>query len=181
MSSKWALLERFEITDASGALQFEARGHLGSQITLHDSSGRELADIRKPVFSDTHEVFLAGQRAAVVRHAGIFGDRYEIETSAGQLTARGRFGADGPAGRRVPRRAGRGAAGSPAAGSRAGCSGSGLPSRGSWGAAAGRGLLGGGSRAATACRQRPGGQAVHRAPSMAISSSNRTQTRPPGP
>jgi uncharacterized protein YxjI len=92
MSSQWSLLERFEITDMSGAPQFEARGHIGSQITLHDSSGREVADIRKQFFGDTHEVYLAGQRAAQVRHAGFLGDRYEIDASIGQLTARGSFG-----------------------------------------------------------------------------------------
>lgn len=92
MSSTWSLLERFEITDESGALQFEARGHIGSQITLHDSSGREVADIRKRVLGDTHEVYLAGQPAAQVRHVGFPGDRYEIDTSFGPLTARGIFG-----------------------------------------------------------------------------------------
>ncbi|MGO8960234.1 MAG: LURP-one-related/scramblase family protein [Streptosporangiaceae bacterium] len=92
VSSRWSLMERFEITDASGAPQFEARGHLGSQITLHDDSGREVADIRKHVFTDTHEVYLNGQQMAQVRHAGIFGDRYDIETGFGMLTARGSFG-----------------------------------------------------------------------------------------
>jgi uncharacterized protein YxjI len=92
MSSRWSLLERFEITDESGAPQFEARGHIGSQITLHDSSGREVADIRKQLLGDTHEVYLAGQPAAQVRHVGFLGDRYEINTSIGPLTARGSFG-----------------------------------------------------------------------------------------
>jgi uncharacterized protein YxjI len=65
MASKWSLLERFEITDASGAPQFEARGHLGSQITLHDTHGQEVADIRKHLLSDTHEVYVGGQRVEV--------------------------------------------------------------------------------------------------------------------
>jgi uncharacterized protein YxjI len=91
MSSKWSLMERFEITDASGAPQFEARGHLGSQITLHDTSGQEVADIRKHVFTDAHEVFVGGQQVARVRHAGIFGDKYDIESAYGILNARGRF------------------------------------------------------------------------------------------
>lgn len=91
MSSKWSLMERFEITDGSGTPMFEARGHFGSQITLHDTSGRAVADIRKHVFTDTHEVYLDGQRVAQVRHAGIFGDRYDIESSYGVYNARGRF------------------------------------------------------------------------------------------
>jgi uncharacterized protein YxjI len=92
MSSRWSLMERFEISDGSGAPQFEARGHLGSQITIHDNSGREVANIRKHVFTDTHEVYLDGQRVAQVRHAGIFGDRYDIESAFGILNARGHFG-----------------------------------------------------------------------------------------
>jgi uncharacterized protein YxjI len=92
MSSKWSLMERFEITDSSGAPQFEARGHLGSQITLHDTNGTEVADIRKHVFTDTHEVYVGGQQAAQVRHAGIFGDKYDIQSAYGILNARGHFG-----------------------------------------------------------------------------------------
>jgi len=84
-------MERFEITDAAGAPQFEARGHLGSRITLHDRDGQEVADIRKHLLTDTHEVYVGGQRAAQVRHAGIFGDKYDIESAFGYLTARGRF------------------------------------------------------------------------------------------
>jgi uncharacterized protein YxjI len=91
MSSKWSLMERFEITDPSGTPQFEARGHLGSQITLHDYSGREVADIRKHIFTDTHEVYVDGQQVAQVRHAGIFGDRYDIQSAYGLLNARGHF------------------------------------------------------------------------------------------
>jgi uncharacterized protein YxjI len=91
MASRWSLMERFEITDAVGTPQFEARGHLGSRITLHDSNGKEVADIRKHMLTDTHEVYVGGQRAAQVRHAGIFGDKYDIESAFGYLTARGRF------------------------------------------------------------------------------------------
>ena len=91
MASRWSLMERFEITDAAGAPQFEARGHLGSRISLHDRDGQEVADIRKHLLTDTHEVYVGGQRAAQVRHAGIFGDKYDIESAFGYLTARGRF------------------------------------------------------------------------------------------
>ena len=91
MSSKWSLMPRFEITDGSGAPVFEARGHLGSQITLQDGAGQEIADIRKHVFSDTHEVWLAGQQVAQVRHTGIFGDKYEIASAYGIINARGQF------------------------------------------------------------------------------------------
>ena len=91
LSSRWSLLERFEITDGVGTPQFEARGHLGSRITLHDPQGREVADIRKHLMTDTHEVYVGGQQAAQVRHAGIFGDRYDIQSAFGYLNARGHF------------------------------------------------------------------------------------------
>jgi uncharacterized protein YxjI len=91
LASKWSLMPRFEITDDSGAPQFEARGHFRSQITLHDNAGQEVADIRKHAFSDKHEIFLGGQQAAQVRHAGIFGDKYDIESAFGIISARGHF------------------------------------------------------------------------------------------
>ena len=91
ISSRWSLMERFEITDRSGTPQFEARGHLGSRISLLDSSGQEVADIRKHVLTDKHEVYVAGQRTAQVRHAGIFGDKYDIQSAYGDLNARGHF------------------------------------------------------------------------------------------
>ena len=91
MSSRWSLLERFDITDQAGMPQFEARGHLGSRITLHDPAGQEVADIRKHLVTDTHEVYVGGQRVAQVRHAGIFGDKYDIESAFGFLSARGHF------------------------------------------------------------------------------------------
>jgi uncharacterized protein YxjI len=91
MSSRWSLLERFEITDRAGTPQFEARGHVGSRITLHDPSGQEVADIRKHLMTDTHEVYVGDQRAAQVRHAGIFGDKYDIQSAFGYLSARGHF------------------------------------------------------------------------------------------
>lgn len=91
MSSRWSLMERFEITDGGGTPEFEARGHLGSRITLHDQAGQEVADIRKHVLTDAHEVYVGGERAAQVRHAGIFGDKYDIQSAFGHLTAHGHF------------------------------------------------------------------------------------------
>ncbi len=91
MSSRWSLMERFEITDRSGTPMFEARGHLGARISLLDSGGQEAAEIRKHLMTDTHEVYVGGQRVAQVRHAGIFGDKYDIESGFGRLEARGHF------------------------------------------------------------------------------------------
>jgi uncharacterized protein YxjI len=91
MSSRWSLMERFDITDVSGAPLFEARGHLGARISLLDPRGQEVAEIRKHMMTDTHEVYVGGQRVAQVRHAGIFGDKYDIESGFGRLEARGHF------------------------------------------------------------------------------------------
>jgi uncharacterized protein YxjI len=85
MSSRWSLMERFDITDSSGTPVFEARGHLGARISLLDSNGQEVAEIRKHVMTDTHEVYVSGQNVAQVRHAGIFGDKYDIESGFGRL------------------------------------------------------------------------------------------------
>jgi uncharacterized protein YxjI len=91
MSQKFSLFERFDITDESGSMAFQAKGHLGSAITLHDPHGGEVAGITKHVFTDTHEISVNGERVAQVRHTGFFGDRYEIESSFGVLTASGRW------------------------------------------------------------------------------------------
>jgi uncharacterized protein YxjI len=66
MARRWALLESFEITDTAGTPQFEARGHFGSQITLHDRSGQEVASLRKHLLSTRHDVYVGGQLAASV-------------------------------------------------------------------------------------------------------------------
>jgi uncharacterized protein YxjI len=91
MAKQWSLMERFEITDGAGTPQFEARGHFGARITLHDNSGREAADIRKHMMSDKHDVYVGGREVAEVRHTGFFGDRYEIQSAFGVLTAQGHF------------------------------------------------------------------------------------------
>ena len=91
MSSQWSLLDRFEITDESGTPAFDVRGHLGSRLTLHDSSGQQVAEVTKRMLGDTHEVYVAGDLAAQVRHEGFFGDRYEISAPFGAFEARGRI------------------------------------------------------------------------------------------
>jgi uncharacterized protein YxjI len=91
MASKWSLMERFEITDGSGTPQFEARGHFGSKITLHDYSGQEVAEIRKHMMSDKHDIYVGGRQVAEVKHEGFFGDHYDIQSGYGTLTARGHF------------------------------------------------------------------------------------------
>jgi uncharacterized protein YxjI len=91
MSSQWSLMERFDITDASGTPCFEARGHFGKRITLHDASGQQVAEITKRPFSETHEVYVGGDLAAQVKHTGFFGDQYQINSAFGVFEARGRL------------------------------------------------------------------------------------------
>ncbi len=91
LSQKFSLFERFDITDEAGSLAFEAKGHLGSAISLHDASGGQVAGVTKHVFTDTHDIDVNGERVAQVRHTGWLGDRYEVDSSYGVLTASGRF------------------------------------------------------------------------------------------
>jgi uncharacterized protein YxjI len=93
MSNKWALAEHFVITDDSGDPRFDVRGNLGltQRLTFRDESGREVAEIRKHLMSTAHDISIGGQRAAEVRHTGLFGEHYEIDSSFGQLTAKGSF------------------------------------------------------------------------------------------
>jgi len=91
MSSRWSLLPRFDITDEAGNVAFEARGHFGAQISLHDPSGQQLATVSKHMFSEVHDVFLGAQKVAEVRHTGFFGDRYQVDTAYGTFDARGRL------------------------------------------------------------------------------------------
>ena len=88
MSRKGALSKRFEITDEAGSLAFEARGRLGA-VTLHDPVGLQVAAVTKRAFSGTRQIDVGGEQVAQVRHTGILGDRYQIDTSLGVLTARG--------------------------------------------------------------------------------------------
>jgi uncharacterized protein YxjI len=93
MSNKWSLTEHFVITDDSGNPQFDVRGNLGltQRLTFRDESGREVAEIRKHLMTTTHDILIGGQRVAEVRHTGFFGEHYEIDSSFGQLTAKGSF------------------------------------------------------------------------------------------
>jgi uncharacterized protein YxjI len=93
MSNKWALTEHFVITDDSGDSRFDVRGNLGltQRLTFRDQSGREVAEIRKHLTTTAHDISIGGQHVAEVRHTGFFGEHYEIDSSFGQLTAKGTF------------------------------------------------------------------------------------------
>jgi len=94
MSSKWALTERFEITDQMGTPVLEVHGNFGlhKEVTFKDQSGHELAKLKKHMMTNKYEVIVGGQHAAEVHHTGVFGQHFEIDTSQGKIDARGDFG-----------------------------------------------------------------------------------------
>jgi uncharacterized protein YxjI len=93
MSSKWALTERFSITDQAGTPAFEVHGNFGlvKQISFRDATGQELAVLKKHLMTNRYEVIVAGEHAAEVYHSGIFGQHYEIDSSQGRIDAKGDF------------------------------------------------------------------------------------------
>jgi uncharacterized protein YxjI len=93
MSSKWALTERFEITDQTGTPIFEVHGNFGlhKEITFRTPSGQEVAKLKKHVLTNKYEVIVGGQHVAEVHHTGVFGQHFEIGTSQGNIDARGDF------------------------------------------------------------------------------------------
>jgi uncharacterized protein YxjI len=92
MSRKWSLASRFTITDETGAPQFEVQGKsaFSSRLSITDSSGALAASISGRALSSRYEI-QAGGLTTVVQPRGLFGQRYEITSPAGQLEARGNF------------------------------------------------------------------------------------------
>ncbi len=93
ISGNRLMARHFVITDESGPPRFTVDGSLGPtrRLTLRDDSGRELAEISKHPMSTRHDILIDGQRVAGVRHEGLFGARYQIDSSAGGLAAKGNF------------------------------------------------------------------------------------------
>lgn len=94
LASKWSLIEHFVITDESGTPRFDVHGNLGlsQRLSIRDQSGQELAEIKKSLLTTKHEILVGGQHIADVRHEGIFGEHYRIDSTFGELTAKGSFG-----------------------------------------------------------------------------------------
>jgi uncharacterized protein YxjI len=92
MSRKWSMTNRFTITEETGAPQFEVQGKsaFSSRLSITDSSGALAAAITGRAFSSRYEI-QAGGLTTVVRPRGIFGQRFEITSPAGQMEARGNF------------------------------------------------------------------------------------------
>jgi uncharacterized protein YxjI len=94
ISSRWALTERFTITDQAGTPAFEVHGNFGlvKRLSFQDVPGRELARLEKHFMTDRYEVTVGGEHAAEVRHTGIFGEHYQIGSAQGTIDAQGNFG-----------------------------------------------------------------------------------------
>jgi uncharacterized protein YxjI len=92
MSRKWALTDRFAITDESGMPQFEVQGRFAfsKRLSIRDSAGAEVAVISRPGLLTRYEI-LVGSQLATVRPRGFLGQRFEIDSAAGRLEARGNF------------------------------------------------------------------------------------------
>ncbi len=93
MSNKWSLTEHFVITDGAGNPCFDVRGNLGltQRLSFCNQAGEEIAEIRKHLMTTAHDILIGGQPVAEVRHTGFFGERYDIDSSFGQFTAKGSF------------------------------------------------------------------------------------------
>ena len=92
MSRKWALTDRFAITDSDGLPQFEVQGRFAftKKLSILDPTGTEVAVISRHGLSARYEIVAGGQIASV-RTRGFFGQRFEIDTPNGLLEARGNF------------------------------------------------------------------------------------------
>ena len=80
------------ITDEAGVERFEVQGPraFSGGLSLRDPAGTELAAISRQGFSARYEI-LAGGELTTVRSRGFLGQRFEIDSAAGRLEARGNF------------------------------------------------------------------------------------------
>ena len=92
MSRKWSLSDRFTIADEAGVPRYEVQGRFGftKRLSVRDASGAEVAVISGAAFSSRYDIQAAGG-PTMVRPRGVFGQRFEIDSPAGQLEARGNF------------------------------------------------------------------------------------------
>jgi uncharacterized protein YxjI len=92
ISRKWSLADRFAITDVNGAEQFAVEGRFSftRRLSVRDTTGAEVAVITQRGLGARYEILANGQ-PTTVRPRGLFGQRFEIDSPAGQLEARGNF------------------------------------------------------------------------------------------
>ena len=92
MARKWALTDRFTITDTVGMPRFEVRGRFAftKKLTIRDAAGVDSAVISRTGFRARYEI-LSGGQLTTMRARGFFGQRFEIDSAAGRLEAQGNF------------------------------------------------------------------------------------------
>jgi uncharacterized protein YxjI len=92
ISRKWALTSRFSITNETGTPQFEVHGRLAfsGKLSVFDLAGAEVAVISRRGLAMRYQILTGGQEITV-RPRGFFGKRFEIDSAAGLLEARGNF------------------------------------------------------------------------------------------
>jgi len=80
------------ITDDTGVAQFEVQGPraFSGGLAIRDPAGTEVAAISRRGLSARYEI-LAGGELTTVRSRGFLGQRFEIDSAAGRLEARGNF------------------------------------------------------------------------------------------
>jgi uncharacterized protein YxjI len=92
LSRKWALTDRFAITDLAGQTQFDVQGRfaLRQRLSIRDAAGTEVAAISRSGLRTRYDI-TAGSVQATVRPRGVFSSGFVIDSTAGQLLARGTF------------------------------------------------------------------------------------------
>lgn len=92
LARKWALTDKFTITDADGQPRFEVAGRIAlrQRLSIRDVTGAEVAVISRSGLRARYDITADGVQATV-RPRGIFKTGFVIDTTAGQLLARGNF------------------------------------------------------------------------------------------
>jgi uncharacterized protein YxjI len=92
MSRRLSLTDRFAITDDAGTPQFEVHGRFGhaKKLSVCDTGGAEVAVISRRGRTKRYLILADGQETTVYSR-GFFGRRFEIDSPAGLMEARGNF------------------------------------------------------------------------------------------
>ena len=92
MSRRWALTSRFAITDDTGVPQFEVQGRFAftRKLSVSDNAGTEVAVISRRGLTGRYQILADGQEITVYPR-GFLGRRFEIDSPAGPMEARGNF------------------------------------------------------------------------------------------
>jgi uncharacterized protein YxjI len=92
ISRQWSLRTQLTVTDAEGVPKFEVSGRpaFGRKLSIADPAGTELAVLSRSGLARSFQI-VAGGHETTVRPRGFFGRRFEIDSPAGPLEARGNF------------------------------------------------------------------------------------------